>query len=143
VSMPESLNAPKQDSTLEQEPMRLRDLLSGLQSRHEAAADFIQRIDPGIGDAIRAMAAHRQIRPEDFVAEALMQFALDAADAAWRIAVEERADSNSDPEAVLLGHLLDKIMRLRLQAELMIASEGGASNAPLASRRIGHPYRAK
>ena len=121
-------------------PTRLRDLISGMQLQQADCVDLIARIDPPIADMLHALAAHRQIKIEDFVADALMRFALDTADAAWKIGVRQHARHNNDPEAALLGKFLEQAIRLRLSAETMIASAAPVDRAPVRPQRVGYPY---
>ena len=121
--------------------VRLRELISGLHAHHVAGDDLAERLEPGIADELRAMVAHRGLRMADFMAEALMEVAFDAADAAWHNALRHRAGSHEDPEAALLSHVFEKAMRLHLQSETMLATGQATGPAPVAARRVGHSYR--
>ena len=119
---------------------RLRDIISGMRSRHGACFDLIARVDPAVADMLRALAAHRQIAMEDFVVETLMCFALDAADAAWENGLRQFAPYHDDPEAALLSRFLERAIGLRVRAERMIVSGAPADRTPIRPQRVGHPY---
>lgn len=123
--------------------MRLRDIISGLQNQQVAAFELMGRIDPAITDELNAMVAHRRGGLADYVADILIQVALDAADAAWARAVEQRADTHADPEAAMIGHMVQKAMRQRLNDVLRIASNLPEAGKSSQARRVGHPYLAE
>ena len=95
---------------------RLRDLIYGLHAADAGTSELLDRLDPDIADELHAIVAHRQIRATDFVAEALMELALDAADSVWRAAVEQRAGLQRDAEMAELGVVVVRAMRRHLQA---------------------------
>lgn len=121
--------------------MHLRDLVSGLQSGHPAARELVQRLDPEIADQLRAMVVHRGSSMADFVAEVLVSIAHETAEAAWSGALAQYSANHDDPEAALLGRIVEDAMRRRLRAELLIASDQDADGEPFALRRVGHPHK--
>lgn len=128
------------DATSRGSTTRLRDLIAGMQMQQADCVDLLARIDTPIADMLHALAAHRQIKIEDFVAEVLMRFALDTADTAWEIGVRQHALHSSDPEAALLGKFLKQAIRQRLRAETLVASGADEKHAPMRSQRVGYPY---
>lgn len=137
MSLPESAPLPGGTSDW----VRLRELISALHLHPMAGNDLAARLDPAIADELHAMVAHRGLKMADFMAEALMEVAFDAADAAWHNALRHRAGLHKDPEAELLSHVFEKAMRLHLQSETMLAAgQAGAGVAPFAARRVGHSY---
>ncbi len=120
--------------------MRLRDLIPALKAQHVSACALLQRIDPAIADELRAYAAHRQVDLPDLAADCLEQLASDAADTIWQIGIERHADFDDDPEAALLGSILRKAIRSRLQREQLIGSETIVQTVYIGFCRSGHPY---
>lgn len=121
--------------------VRLRDLISALHVHPMAGDDLAARLDPAIADELHAMVAHRGLKMADFMAEALMEVAFDAADAAWHNALRHRVGAHKDPEAAVLSHVFKKAMRLHLQSETMLATgQAETGVAPFAARRVGHSY---
>jgi hypothetical protein len=120
--------------------MRLRDLIPALKAQHWSASGLLQRIDPAITDELRAYAAHRQVELTHLAAECLEQLASDAADTVWQIGVERHGDFSDDPEAALLGSILRKAVRSRLQREQLIGSETIVQTVVIGFCRFGHPY---
>ncbi len=120
--------------------MRLRDLIPALKAQHGSACALLQRIDPAIADELRAYAAHRHVDLPELAADCLEQLASDAADTIWQIGIERHADFNDDPEAALLGSILRKTIRSRLQREHLIGSEIIVQTVFIGFGRSGHPY---
>ena len=120
--------------------MRLRDLIYGLHSPESEASEVVARLDPAIMDELHAIVAHRQGTLADFVAHALMELAMEAADAVWRAAVEQRQGPRRDAEAAELGHILVKAMRRHLQAEVALACGDTVVEMTFRQFRVGHPY---
>jgi hypothetical protein len=120
--------------------MRLRDLIPALKAQHETASALLQRIDPAIADELSAYAAHRQVDLMDFAADCLEQLASDAADTVWQLGIERHSDFDDDPEAALLGSVLRKAVRSRLQREHLIGSETIIQTVFIRFSRSGHPY---
>lgn len=120
--------------------MRLRDLIPALKAQHGSASGLLQRIDPAIADELRAYAAHRHIDLMDLAADCLEKLALDAADTVWQIGIERHGDWNDDPEATLLGSILSRTVRSRLQREQLIGSATIIQTVVIGFSRSGHPY---
>lgn len=120
--------------------MRLRDLIFGLQQDGSRACQLIDRLDPAIADELHAIIAHRRISLADFVADALLQVALEAADSAWRLAIAQRPGSGGQAEVAQLGHVLRKAMRRHLQASDSIGSDRASDATMVRQQRVGHPY---
>ena len=120
--------------------MRLRDLIYGLQQEGSRAYELIDRLDPAIADELHAILAHRRMALADFVAEALMQVALDAADSAWRLAIAQRPGSARHAEVAQLAHVLRRAMRRHLQSGAVIGSDSAADDSMARQQRVGHPY---
>ncbi len=120
--------------------LRLRDLIPALKAQHVSACALLQRIDPAIADELRAYAAHRQVDLTDLAADCLEQLASDAADTIWQLGIERHADFDDDPEAALLGRILRKTVRARLQREHLIGSETIVQTVFIGFSRSGHPY---
>ena len=120
--------------------MRLRDLIYGLRSANAGAHLLVAQLDPAIADEIHAIAAHRQTEVDDFVALALMELALDHADAAWRAAVERRPGLRTKAEVAELGQVLVNAMQRHLLSEVKIASGDAAQAISFRQYRVGHPY---
>lgn len=120
--------------------MRLRDLILALKAQHGSASAVLSRIDPAIADELRAYAAHRHVDLMDLAADCLEQLAYDAADTLWQIGIERHGQSNHDPEAALLGGILRKAVRSRLQGEHLIGSAVIVQTVTIGFSRSGHPY---
>ena len=105
--------------------MRLSHLIPALKARDGTANGLLQRIDPSITDELRAYAAHRGINLIDLAADCLEQFASDTADTVWQLGIERHGYRDDDPEAALLGSILSKTVRSRLQREQLIGSATG------------------
>jgi hypothetical protein len=120
--------------------MRLTDLIPALKAQHGSAGALLQRIDPAITDELRAYAAHRHIDLMDLAADCLEQLASDAANTVWQLGIERHEDFNDDPEAVLLGSILQKAVRAHLQREHLIGSEVIVQTVYIGFSRSGHPY---
>lgn len=120
--------------------MRLRDLIPALKAEHSAAIALLQRIDPAIIDELRAYAAHRHISLMDLAADCLEHLASDAADTIWQLGVERHGRFDDDPEASLLGSVLQKLVRARLQREHLIGSAIFVRTVFVGFCRTGHPY---
>jgi hypothetical protein len=119
------------------EPPRLRELMLGLLSGNISAASVLDRLDPDSADEIRAFVAHRGLSAENFIAQALLAFALDIADKSWDQAIRSRRASGDDPEADVISDLLAEIMRQRRDREIFLARPDTAreSHATLGRRR--------
>lgn len=120
--------------------MRLGDLIFALKAQHGSAIALMQRIDPAVADELRAFAAHRQVDLADLAADCLEHVAADAADAIWQLAMERRNNLVTDPEAALLGDILQSAVRARLMAERQIVSPTTIETVFVGFRRLGHPY---
>jgi hypothetical protein len=120
--------------------MRLRDLIPALRAQDGSASGLLRRIDPSIADELRAYAAHRHVDLMDLAADCLEQLASDAADTIWQIGIERHGDSDDDPEAALLGSILRKAVRSRLQREHLIGSDAIIRRVSIGFSRSGHPY---
>jgi hypothetical protein len=120
--------------------MRLRDLIPALKAQHGSARALLQRIDPAIADELRAYAAHRHVNLTDVAADCLEQLASDAADTIWQLGIERHGDFDNDPEAALLGSIIRKTIRARLQREHLIGSEVVVQTVYIGFSRSGHPY---
>jgi hypothetical protein len=123
------------------ENMRLRDLIPALRAQHTSASALLQRIDPSIADELRAYAAHRRIDLMDFAAECLEQLAAEAADKIWLLGIERHTLITDDPEAALLGGILETAMRSCLQREYRIGSSSNVQTVFIGFSRSGHPYQ--
>jgi hypothetical protein len=133
-------NASKPHGKNNDAPMRLRDLIPALKAQHVSASTLLQRIDPAIIDELRAYAAHRHVDLMDLAADCLEQLASDAADTIWQLGIERHGDFDNDPEAALLGTILRKAVRARLQREHVIGSEAIVQTVVIGFSRSGHPY---
>jgi hypothetical protein len=120
--------------------MRLGDLILALKAQRRSAIALMQRIDPAVADELRAYAAHRHIDLTDLAADCLEHVAADAADAIWQLAIERRRNLVVDPEAALLGDVLQSAIRARLMAERQIVSSTSIGTVFVGFRRSGHPY---
>ncbi len=121
------------------EPLRLRDLIGGLRSGAIPASLILDRLDPDLSDEIRAVVAHRGATAESFIARALVTFALDAADEAWRQLARRSGEADAcDAETSAFASLLTEALRRALMRNARIGSQrrGAAAGAALA-RRIG------
>lgn len=127
-------------SNLESPVMRLRDLIFGLHVASPEASELVDRLDPAIADELHAIAAHRRIAAADFVAQALMELALDNADAIWSAAVMQRAGLRGNAEAVELGNILVRAMRRHLWAEVAITCGETEQEVAFRHYRVGHSY---
>ncbi|VTZ48092.1 conserved hypothetical protein [Methylocella tundrae] len=122
----------------EEEPLRLRELIAGLRSGSLPATLILDRVEPDLSDEIRAVAAHRGVSAESFIVNALVNFALDAADQAWRRMSRRTAHSEADGEAEALSNLLSEALRRILVRDLRIGSEWPAEkSAATLGRRVG------
>ncbi|MGP8232515.1 MAG: hypothetical protein ACLQL2_07605 [Methylovirgula sp.] len=124
------------DSTNGEAP-RLRELMLGLLSGNISAASVLDRLDPAFTDEIHAYVAHRGLSAENFIAQALLAFALDIADKSWDQAIRSRRAHGDDPEADVISDLLGEIMRQRRDREIFLARPDTAreSHATLGRRR--------
>ena len=127
-------------STRNSDSMRLRDLIPAFKAQDGSASALLQRIDPAIIDEIRAYAAHRQIDLMNLAGDCLEQLASDAADTIWQLGIERHGDFDEDPEAALLGSILRKAVRSRLQGEHLIGSKIAVQTVHIRFSRSGHPY---
>ncbi|MDR3408743.1 MAG: hypothetical protein P4L68_09605 [Methylovirgula sp.] len=118
-------------------PPRLRELMLGLLSGNISAASVLDRLDPASADEIRAFVVHRGLSAENFIAQALLAFALDIADKSWDQAIRSRRASGDDPEADVISDLLAEIMRQRRDREIFLTRPDAAreSHATLGRRR--------
>ena len=116
---------------------RLRDLILGLHSGSISAAVVLDRLDPDFADEIRAFVVHRGLSAENFIANALLAFALDVADQSWRQGLKSRQSRSDDPEADMVAELLLEIMRQRRDREIYLAWPAAAreSHVTLGRRR--------
>jgi len=132
----------RQDSPRDRDDdmMRLRDVIMALKGQHGSASELIQRIDPAVADGLRAYAAHRHVDLMDLAADCLEHFVADAADAIWQLAIERRGNTDSDPEAALLGDILETAIRARLQHGQQIVSKTTIHMSVKGFGRSGHPY---
>jgi len=112
------------------EPPRLRELMLGLLSGNISAASVLDRLDPAFADEIHAFVAHRGMSSENFIAQALLAFALDIADKSWDQAIRSRRPHNDDPEADVIGDLLTEIMRQKREREIFLSPAGSAHDSP-------------
>ncbi|QAY95973.1 hypothetical protein CWB41_09735 [Methylovirgula ligni] len=119
------------------EPPRLRELIFGLLSGNIPAASVLDRLDPAFADEIRAYVAYRGLSAENFIAQALLAFALDIADKSWGQATRSRRAQGDDPEAGVISDVLAEIMRQRRDREIFLAWPESAreSHATLGRRR--------
>jgi hypothetical protein len=120
--------------------MPLRDLIPALTAHNGSARALLKRVDPVIIDELRAYAVHRQIDLMNLAAECLVQLATDAADTVWQIGIERHSTFENDPEAALLGNILLKAVRSRLQRESQIGSTEIVQMIIVGFNRCGHPY---
>jgi hypothetical protein len=120
--------------------MRLRDLIPALKAQHVSASGLMRRVDPIIMDELCAYAAHRHVNLMDLAADCLEQLASDASDTIWQLGIERHGDFDEDPEAALLGTILRKAIRARLQREHLIGSEVVVQTVYIGFSRSGHPY---
>ncbi|HEY0145327.1 MAG TPA: hypothetical protein VGB93_04080 [Methylovirgula sp.] len=125
------------DSSASGDAPGLRDLILGLHSGSISAAVVLDRLDPGFADEIRAFVVHRGLTAENFIANALLAFALDVADQSWRQGLKSRQPHSDDPEADMVADLLREIMRQRRDREIHLASPaaGRESHVTLGRRR--------
>jgi hypothetical protein len=125
------------DSSATGDAPRLRDLIVGLHSGSISAAVVLDRLDPAFADEIRAFVVHRGLSAENFIANALLAFALDVADQSWRQELKSRQSRSDDPEADMVGDLLLEIMRQRRDREIYLAWPAAAreSHVTLGRRR--------
>lgn len=121
----------------EGKPPRLRELIFGLLSGNISSAAVLDRLDPAFADEIHAYVAHRGLSAENFIAQALLAFALDIADKSWDQAVRSRRAHGDDPEADVISDLLAEIMRQRRDREIFLRPAAAAreSHATLGRRR--------
>lgn len=122
------------------ESMRLAELILALREQDGSATALLQRIDPAVADALRAFAAHRHVDLTDLAADCLERIAADAADAIWQLAINRRRHTVDDPEAALVGGILQSVVRTRLMAERQVASMTSMETIFVGFRRSGHPY---
>ncbi|PNG26161.1 hypothetical protein CR492_09940 [Methylocella silvestris] len=108
------------------EPLPLRDLVTGLRSGGIEASAILDRLDPDLADEIHAVAVHRGVTTESYLASALVNFALEAADEAWRRLGERAASAGADQEAAAFGALLSEALRRTLTRDARICSGAGA-----------------
>jgi hypothetical protein len=99
---------------------RLRDLILGLMSGSISASVILDRLDPSFADEIHAFVTHRGMTAENFIANALLAFALDVADQSWRQGIRSRHPRRADPEADMVADLLAEIMRQRRDREIYV-----------------------
>ena len=125
------------DSSASGDAPRLRDLILGLHSGSISAAVVLDRLDPAVADEIRAFVVHRGLSAENFIANALLAFALDVADQSWRQGLKSRQSRSDDPEADMVADLLLEIMRQRRDREIYLAWPAAAreSHVTLGRRR--------
>jgi hypothetical protein len=125
------------DSSASGDATGLRDLILGLHSGTIAATFVLDRLDPAFADELRAFVVHRGLSAENFIANALLAFALDVADQSWRQGLKSRQPHSDDPEADMVGDLLREIMRQRLDREVHLAWPATArdSHVTLGRRR--------
>lgn len=116
------------------EPLRLRDIVAGLRAGEIGAQTFIDRLPPDLADEIRAVALHRGASVESFVVGALLTFALDAADEAWRRLESRGADG--DGEARALEALMGEAVRRELGRDARLGATGKAERPTSAARRV-------
>lgn len=122
----------------EEEPLRLRELIAGLRSGALPATMILDRVEPDLSDEIRAVAAHRGVSAESFIVNALLNFALDAADGAWRRLARRTAHAESDGEAEAFTDVLSEALRRTLVRDLRIESQWrGEKSASTLGRRVG------
>jgi hypothetical protein len=122
----------------DEEPLRLRDLIVGLRSGAIPASFILDRLDTDLSDEIRAVVAHRGVPAESFLAKALVNFALDAADEAWRQLESRAAPAAGDAEAGAFASLLSEALRRALLRNVRIGSQHPSSIATATlGRRVG------
>jgi hypothetical protein len=118
------------DSSAPGDALGLRDLILGLHSGGIPAAIVLDRLDPAFADEIRAFVVHRGLSAENFIANALLAFALDVADQSWRQGLKSRRPSD-DPEADMVAELLREIMRQRRDREIHLAWPAATRESPV------------
>ncbi len=125
------------DSSASGDTPSLRDLILGLHSGSVSAAVVLDRLDPAFADEIRAFVVHRGLSAENFIANALLAFALDVADQSWRQGLKSRQSHSDDPEADMVADLLREIMRQRRDREIHLTWPTAAreSHVTLGRRR--------
>jgi hypothetical protein len=125
------------DSSASGDAPRLRDLILGLHSGSISAAVVLDRLDPAFADEIHAFVIHRGLSAENFIANALLAFALDVADQSWRQGLKSRQSRSDDPEADMVADLLLEIMRQRRDREIHLPWPAAAreSHVTLGRRR--------
>ncbi len=106
------------DSSAPGDAPRLRDLIQGLHSGSISAGVVLDRLDPAFADEIHAFVVHRGLSAENFIANALLAFALNVADQSWRQGLKSRQAHSDDPEADMVADLLREIMRQRRDREI-------------------------
>lgn len=125
------------DSSAAGDATGLRDLILGLHLGSIPAAVVLDRLDPAFADEIHAFVVHRGLNAENFIANALLAFALDVADQSWRQGLKSRQSHSDDPEADMIADLLREIMRQRRDREIHLAWPAAAreSHVTLGRRR--------
>ena len=119
------------------EPLRLRDLVAGLRSGELTAQSITDRLPPDLADEVAAVALHRGVGADTLIVSALLTFALDAADEAWRRLEERRAEPAGDGEARAFAVLLNEAVRRALDRGQRIAAPAGAEKiADFHGRRV-------
>ncbi len=122
----------------DEEPLRLRDLIVGLRSGAIPASLILDRLDTDLSDEIRAVVAHRAVSAESFLAKALVNFALDAADEAWRQLANRAAPAAGDAEAGAFASFLSSALRRAVPRNLRIGMQGPArTGGATLGRRVG------
>ncbi|WP_395666800.1 hypothetical protein [Methylocella sp.] len=106
-------------------PLRLRDLVAALRSGELSAQSITDRLSPDLADEVAAVALHRGVSVETLIVGALLNFALDAADEAWRRLEERRAEPAGDGEARAFAVLLSGAVRRALDRDPRIAAPSG------------------
>jgi ATP phosphoribosyltransferase regulatory subunit HisZ len=131
------------DLRIKAEPtLRLRDVIGGLKSGDIRAAALLDRLDPNLSDEIRAVAAHRGVSAESFLANVLKTFALDAADEALRQLVQRSEVISDDAEADALGNLFAEALRRTLVQDVRLgARRRGSEPARTLGRRVSSSSR--
>ncbi len=119
------------DSSAPGDAPRLRDLIHGLHSGTISAGVVLDRLDPGFADEIHAFVIHRGMSAENFIANALLAFALDVADQSWRQGLKSRQSHSDDPEADMVADLLREIMRQRRGREIHLTWPAAARESPV------------
>ncbi|MFM9973947.1 MAG: hypothetical protein ACKVON_05145 [Beijerinckiaceae bacterium] len=123
-----------------EQSLRLSELIIALRSRHHLADALMARIEPDIMDELRAVAAHRVVDIEDLAADFLERLAAEAADAAWQVGVVRLSPFDPDPEAALLGIVLQSAARDQIQQNVRISAECSSFTTHCTFLRHGHPY---